>query len=108
MSVTEIKETATRNVKLHTRGASVVSLLKTARTQAIQGFASERAGDLKTALQALWTAAQLTNSLMSSPEGKAELEKKGEVWREFVEFQQVSVGHPAISARTDHDLTAIR
>ena len=93
MSVAEIKESATRNVKVHARGASVLSLLKTARNQAIQGYASEREGDLKGALKALWTAAQLTSTLLGSAEGRAELEKKGELWKEFVDFQQVRIAH---------------
>lgn len=91
MSVAEIKETATRNVKQHSRGASALTLLKTARDQAVRGYTNEEDGDLQGALKALWTAAQLTNSFMTSLEWKSELEQKGQLWKEFVEFQQVCI-----------------
>lgn len=72
------------------RGASAISLLRSARDQALQGFTLEKDGDLKGALQSFLVSAQLMQLVIAHQEFKQEREgKKGVVWKEFTEFQDV-------------------
>lgn len=90
MSVAEIKEKVRLNV-LKVRGASPISLLKTARDFAVNGFEREGNGDIPGSLNDLLTAAELSKLAMDSEEFKKEVKssKKGVVYREFVDFHRV-------------------
>ena len=90
LTVAEIKEKA-KNAIYNVRGASAISLLRTARDQVVQGLTFEKEGDQRGALLSLLVSAQLTQLVMSHQEFKQEREgKKGVIWKEFSEFQDVS------------------
>lgn len=94
-TVAEIKGKA-KNAVHGVRGASAISLLRSARDQALQGFTLEKDGDLKGALQSFLVSAQLMQLVIAHQEFKQEREgKKGVVWKEFTEFQDVrlSIDH---------------
>lgn len=90
ISVAEIREKAIQQAQKVSKGASAVSLIKSARGQVSLAHACEDAGDLKGALSAFTKAASLAKTVMDSAEFKAENVpgKKGIVWREFTDFQQ--------------------
>ena len=92
LSVTEIKEQAKQQVQRGTRGASALTLIHSAKGQVSLAQSREGAGDLKGALSAFTKAASLTRVFMDSAEFKAENipGKRGVLWREFSDFQQVS------------------
>lgn len=90
-SVAEIKEAA-REQAQKARGASAISLLKTARGQIAMAHAREGEGDLPGALSAFTKAALLAQMCMDSSEFKLEAQpggKKGVLVKDFLEFQQV-------------------
>lgn len=90
LSVAEIKERVKSAVSL-TQGASALSLLRSAQDQAANAAVLENDKDLKGALRALLTASTLAQAVLNHQEFKSQKEgKKGQVWKEFVEFQQVS------------------
>jgi ubiquitin carboxyl-terminal hydrolase 8 len=91
MSVTEIKEQAKQQVQRGSRGASALSLIRSAKGQISLAQSREGAGDLKGALSAFTKAASLTQVFMDSAEFKAEnvSGKRGSLWKEFSDFQQV-------------------
>ena len=91
ISVAEIREKAIQQAQKVSKGASAVSLIKSARGQVSLAHACEDAGDLKGALSAFTKAASLAKTVMDSAEFKAENVpgKKGIIWKEFTDFQQV-------------------
>jgi ubiquitin carboxyl-terminal hydrolase 8 len=91
MSVAEIKEHAKQQAQRASRGASAISLIRSAKGQISLAQSREGAGDLKGALSAFTKAASLTQVFMDSAEFKAENVpgKRGLVWKEFSDFQQV-------------------
>jgi hypothetical protein len=92
MSVAEIKEQAKQQALRGSRGVSALSLIRSAKGQISLAQSREGAGDLKSALSAFTKAASLTQVFMDSAEFKAESApgKRGLLWREFTDFQQVS------------------
>jgi ubiquitin carboxyl-terminal hydrolase 8 len=92
MSVAEIKEQAIQQVHRGSRGVSAMSLIRSAKGQISLAQSREGAGDLKAALSAFTKAASLTQVFMESAEFKAENipGKRGVLWKEFTDFQQVS------------------
>lgn len=92
MSVAEIKEQAKQQVQRGIRGVTALSLIHSAKGQVSLAQSREGAGDLKGALSAFTKAASLTRVFMDSAEFKAENapSKRGVLWREFTDFQQVS------------------
>lgn len=91
-STSEIKEKAKDDARKAARGASAISLLRTARTQSLSAQECEMAGDLTGALNAYITAVTLAHMLTETAEYRAESlpGKKGVLFREFMEFSQVS------------------
>jgi ubiquitin carboxyl-terminal hydrolase 8 len=92
ISISEIKEKAMENAHKVARGASAMSLIKTARVQVLAAQEYELSGDLKGALSALIKAGTLAQMLMNSAEFGAESApgKKGVLYKEFSDFSQVS------------------
>jgi ubiquitin carboxyl-terminal hydrolase 8 len=92
LSVAEIKEQAKQQVQRGIRGATTLSLIRSAKGQISLAQSREDAGDLKGALSAFTKAASLTRVFMDSAEFKAENApgRRGVLWKEFTEFQQVS------------------
>jgi ubiquitin carboxyl-terminal hydrolase 8 len=91
MSVPEIKEKAKEPAHKFARGASAMSLIKTARTQSLTAQECEMSGDLKGALSAFIKAGTLAQMVMDTTEFKAESGpgKKGVLYKEFQDFTQV-------------------
>jgi ubiquitin carboxyl-terminal hydrolase 8 len=92
ISVAEIKERAIQQAQRASRGASAVSLIRSAKGQISLAQSCESAGDLKGALSAFTKAASLTQVFMDSAEFKAETlpGKRAVLWKELTDFQQVS------------------
>ena len=92
MSVAEIKERAIQQARRASRGASAISLIRSAKGQISLARACENAGDLKGAFSALTKAETLTQAFMDTADFKAESVpgKRGVLWKEYTEFQQVS------------------
>lgn len=90
MSVAEIKERAIQQAQRASRGASAISLIRSAKGQISLAQSCESAGDLKGALSAFTKAASLTQVFMDTADFKAESVpgKRGVLWKEFTEFQQ--------------------
>ncbi|KAH9945764.1 cysteine proteinase [Amylocystis lapponica] len=84
--ISEIKEAAKEQAQ-KVRGASAISLLKTARHQIALAHTREGEGDLHGALSAFTKAASLAQMFMDSSELKQE-GKKGVLVKEFLDFQQ--------------------
>ena len=84
ISVAEIKERAIQEV--------AISLIRSAKDQISLAQSFESAGDFKFALSAFTKALCLTQAFMDTADFKAEsvLGKRGVLWKEFTEFQQVS------------------
>jgi hypothetical protein len=91
MSVAEIKEQAKQQAQRGSRGVSALSLIRSAKGQISLAQSRESTGDLKGALSAFTKAASLTQVFMDSAEFKAESVpgKRGVLWKEFSDFQQV-------------------
>jgi hypothetical protein len=96
MSVAEIKERAIQQAQRASRGSSAISLIRSAKGQISLAQSCESAGDLKGALSAFTKAASLTQVFMDTADFKAESVqgKRGVLWKEFTEFQQVSCSPP--------------
>lgn len=92
MSVAEIKERAIQQAQRASRGASALSLIRSAKGQMSLAQSCERTEDLKGALSAFTKAASLTQVFMDTAEFKAENVpgKRGVLWKELTDFQQVS------------------
>ncbi len=88
MSIAEIKEQAKQQAQRGSRGASAISLIRSAKGQISLAQSREGGGDLKGALSAFTKAASLTQVFMDSAEFKA-AGKRGLLWKEFSDFQQV-------------------
>ncbi|KAI0296552.1 hypothetical protein B0F90DRAFT_1811293 [Multifurca ochricompacta] len=90
MSVAEIKERAIQQAQRASRGASAISLIRSAKGQISLAQSCEIARDLKGALSAFTKAASLTQVFMDTAEFKAESipGKRGVLWKEFTDFQQ--------------------
>jgi ubiquitin carboxyl-terminal hydrolase 8 len=91
-SVSEIKEKAKETAHKLAKGASAISLIRTARTQTQAAQACELGSDWKGALSALIKAGTLAQMCMDSAEFGAESApgRKGVLYKEFMEFTQVS------------------
>lgn len=89
--IAEIKEAAKDTVLRASRGVSATSLLASARNQIRQAQASEAEGDLKSAFGGYTKAASLVSMFLETGEFKLESQgaKKGSLYRDFSEFQQV-------------------
>ena len=107
MSVTEIKEQAKQQVQRGSRGASALSLIRSAKGQISLAQSREGAGDLKGALSAFTKAASLTQVFMDSAEFKAENVpgKRGLLCKEYSDFQQV--WHPLDATLSFYLLTVL-
>ncbi|KAI5123494.1 hypothetical protein M0805_008862 [Coniferiporia weirii] len=107
LTVAEIKEKVRTGVQ-SVRGASVHSLLLSARSQAALARGLEDKGDLHGAFRALLTAAQLAQTVMEHHEFRQEKEqaKKGALWKEFGEFQQ-QFGSAAVSKTKSLETTLL-
>lgn len=90
-TVAEIKERAKENANT-VRGASATNLLKAARTQIQHAHVRENEGDLQSAFSSLTKAASLVQMLMDTAEFRADSGKKGALFKEFMDFQQVRLG----------------
>ena len=77
MSVAEIKAKAKESVSKEARGASAITLIKTARTQILSAKEHEAKGDLRSALGTYIKAATLAKMTMDSPEYVQESRGKG-------------------------------
>ncbi|KAI0259432.1 hypothetical protein BC834DRAFT_833549 [Gloeopeniophorella convolvens] len=90
MSVAEIKERAIQQAQRASRGASALSIIRSAKGQLSLAESHESRGELKEALSAFTKAASLTQGFMDSTEFKAESlpNKRGVLWKEFTDFQQ--------------------
>ncbi|KAL5536690.1 DOA4 [Sanghuangporus sanghuang] len=87
-TVAEIKDKV-RSLVNGFRGASAISLLRSARDQAITGASLEAEGALRGAYRALLLCAQLSQAVLGHAEFKAESQgKKGVVWNEWEDFQR--------------------
>ncbi|KAH8110726.1 cysteine proteinase [Phellopilus nigrolimitatus] len=89
LTVADIKEKV-RTVVQSVRGASALSLLRTARDKVETGLTLEEKGDLRESFRALLTAAQLSQVVLEHQDFKQEVEqkKKGVVWKDFIEYQR--------------------
>ena len=95
LTVAEIKDRA-RASEQEVRGATLHSILRTAKDKAHVGLAREQDGDIRGAFQSLVIAAQLAQVMMNHPEFKQENAKKGgshksHVYKECFEFQKVCI-----------------
>ncbi|KAM6497275.1 ubiquitin carboxyl-terminal hydrolase 4 [Amanita muscaria] len=86
MSVAEIKAKAKDTVHRDARGASALSLIKTARSQMVLAKECESKSELKGALSAYIKAASLASLTVDSPEHTAERGKGGAVRKEVQSF----------------------
>ena len=100
MTVAEIKERAIQQAQRASRGSSAISLIRSAKGQISLAQSCESAGDLKGALSAFTKAASLTQVFMDTADFKAESVpgKRGVLWKEFTEFQQVGCSPPPPSS----------
>ena len=90
MSISEIKTMAKEAVRKEARGASALTLIKTARNQLVTAKDYESQGNLKGALSAITKAASLAQMTMDTAEFAYEVKGKGGVLRkEFTEFLEV-------------------
>jgi TPR repeat protein len=90
-SVNEIKQKAREAVRKEARGASALTLLKTAKTQMLTARDFESQGDLKEALSAFTKVASLLQMTMDTAEFASESRGKGGVLKkEFAEFYEAS------------------
>ena len=89
-TVAEIKEVAKEQVQ-KVKGASPLSLLRSARTQITHAKEYELNGELKNALAACTKAAHLVSLVYDSADYKAELQsgRGGVLQKELYDFQQV-------------------
>lgn len=89
-TVAEIKEVAKEQAQ-KVKGASPLSLLRSARAQITHAKEFELNGDLRNALAACTKAVQLVAIVYDSPDFKTESQpgRRGVLYKEFVEFQQV-------------------
>lgn len=99
----EIKDTAKEQV-LKVRGASAISLLKSARAQCRIAEECELEGNTKGALSALTKAASLVQMFMDSAEFKQETQpgRRGVLMKDFFDFQQVCYTMPSYAAFAEH------
>lgn len=89
-TIAEIKAAAIEQAQKAARGASPLTLLRSARLQIQTARAKEGEGELRDALIALTKAALLTQMFMNSNEFKQEMTgKKGVLTRDMLDFQQV-------------------
>jgi ubiquitin carboxyl-terminal hydrolase 8 len=85
--VSEIKAKAKETVQREGRGASVMTLIRTARTQLLNAKEQEAKGDLKTALSSYIKTAGLMKMAIESHEFKQDT--KGVIRKEWEGFLQV-------------------
>ena len=90
MSVVEIKAKAREAVQKEAKGASALSLIRTARTQLLSAKDYETKGDLRSALGSFIKAASLAKMTMDSAEYSQEGRSKGGVLKkELTDFLSV-------------------
>lgn len=90
--VADIKLKAKEAVNKEARGASAISLIKTARAQILSAKDYEANGDLRSALSSFIKAATLAKMAMDSTEYVQEQRTKGGVLRnELTDFLEVSL-----------------
>ena len=111
MSVSQIKERAIQQAQRASRGSSAIAIIRSAKGQISLAQACESARDFKGAFSAFTKAIRLTQIFTDTADFKAEnvLGKRGVLWKEFIEFQQVSCSplsphlwcshHPLLSKR---------
>ena len=87
-SIAEIKEKAISSIS-RVKDATPLGLIKVAREQAAFAEEREQAGELKAAFAAAIKASSLAKLVFQSQEYKTEQAKKGALWREILDFQQV-------------------
>lgn len=92
--ISDLKETAKETAHKLAKGASAISLIRTARNQTLAARECELVSDWKGALGALIKAGTLAQMCMDSAEFNAESApgKKGVLYKEFMDFTQVRVG----------------
>jgi ubiquitin carboxyl-terminal hydrolase 8 len=92
ISVAEIKERAIQQAQRASRGSSAISLIRSAKSHITLAKSCESAGDLKFAFSAFTRAASLIQAFVDTEDFKAERfpGKRGVLWKEYTEFQQVS------------------
>ena len=89
--VADIKLNAKEAVNREARGASAITLIKTARAQTLSAKEHEAKGDLRSALASFIKAATLAKMAMDSNEFAQETRTKGGVLRnELTDFVEVS------------------
>ena len=89
--VADIKLNAREAVNREARGASAITLIKTARAQTLSAKEHEAKGDLRNALASFIKAATLAKMAMDSTEFAQETRTKGGVLRnELTDFVEVS------------------
>ncbi|KAJ8457206.1 hypothetical protein ONZ45_g18404 [Pleurotus djamor] len=86
MTISEILSTAKDAVTRETRGATPMSMIKTARRLVLQGKDHEHRGNHKNALAAYTQAAALAKMTLDSAEMKAEAGRAGVLKKEFNDF----------------------
>ena len=90
--VADIKLKAKEAVNREARGASAITLIKTARAQILSAKEHEAKGDLRSALASFIKAATLAKMAMDSTEYVQEARSKGGVLRnELTDFLEVSL-----------------
>jgi ubiquitin carboxyl-terminal hydrolase 8 len=91
MTTLEIKEKAKDFVRKEARGATALTLIKTARSQVVNARTSEDKGDYRGALDAVTKAATLAQMFMGSSEFTEEKQpgKHGVLYKEFHDFISV-------------------
>lgn len=92
-TVSEIKERARESVEKAAKGASAMSMIKSARNQALIAQECELGGDFRGALGAYIKAGALAKMVLDSAEFRAEAEpgKKGVLFHEFTDFTKVGI-----------------
>ena len=91
--ISDIKEKAKETAHKIAKGASAISLIRTARNQTLAAQECELTSDWRGALSALIKAGTLAQMCMDTAEFNAESApgKKGVLYKEFMEFTQVSL-----------------
>ena len=93
LTVAEVKEKIKEDVRKAVKGASAISLIKSARTQSQQARIHENQGDLNAAFGPLLRAGILAHMFMNSAEFLAENKpgRHGVLCKEFIDFQKVDI-----------------
>lgn len=90
LTIAQIKENARDVANKASRNTSALSLIRSAKQQCIIAIKAKKAQDPREALSAYMKAGVLTRLFMNSEEFKREAKAKGVLYKEFVDFSQVS------------------